>query len=117
MKKFEPEWIYNDLAFQGYLNAVQFVQGLREQAATHQPLTQAGLIAAINKEKAFTGGLTTPVNWSTAHDTDSSVLCASFIEVEPGDVLKVIFAHHGEVFACTTLQGKLVPAPAGSPGL
>jgi branched-chain amino acid transport system substrate-binding protein len=117
MQKYEPEWTYNDLAFEGYLNAVQFVQGLREQAATHQPLTQASLIAAINKEKAFTGGLTTPVNWSKAHDRDSSVLCASLIEVERGDVLKVVYAHHGEVFNCTTIDGKLVPAPAGTPGL
>jgi len=34
MKKYEPKWTFNDLAFEGYLNAVQFVQGLKEQAAT-----------------------------------------------------------------------------------
>ena len=36
MKKYEPKWTYDDLAFQGYLNAVQFVQGLKEEAATEQ---------------------------------------------------------------------------------
>jgi ABC-type branched-subunit amino acid transport system substrate-binding protein len=117
MKKYERKWTYNDLAFQGYLNAAQFVQGLKEQAATGRPLTQANLIAAINKEKAFTGGLTTPVNWSTAHTSAGSIHCASLIEVEPGDVLKVIdAAKNGQVFACANNQGKLVPPPKGTPG-
>jgi ABC-type branched-subunit amino acid transport system substrate-binding protein len=117
MKKYEPRWTYNDLAFQGYLNAAQFVQGLREEAATGKPLTQADLIAAINRETAFTGGLTTPVNWKKDHTTDAQVLCGSFIEVEAHDVLKVVFAHHGEVFACSNRQGKIVPPPRGTPGL
>jgi hypothetical protein len=117
MRKYEPRWTYDDLAFEGYLNAAQFVQGLKEQAATGKPLTQANLISAINAEKAFTAGLTTPVNWSRAHSGDSSVLCGAFVEVEPGDVLHVIYARKGEVFACANLQGKLVPPPAGTPGL
>ena len=117
MRKYEPQWTYNDLAFEGYLNAAQFVQGLKEQAATHKPLTQANLIAAINAEKAFTAGLTTPVNWSRAHSDIPSILCGAFVQVEPGDVLKVVFARKGEVFACANLQGKLVPPPAGTPGL
>ena len=117
MKRYEPKWTYDDLAFEGYLNAVQFVQGLREQAKSGKPLTQANLVATINKETAFTGGLTTPVNWTTAHDSSGSILCGSFIEVEPGDVLKVVFTHKGEVFACSNLKGKLVPPPKGTPGL
>jgi branched-chain amino acid transport system substrate-binding protein len=117
MKKYEPRWTYNDLAFEGYLNAAQFVQGLREQAATGKPLTQADLVAAINKEKAFTAGLTTPVNWTKAHTTSPSILCGSFIEVEKHDVLKVVFSHKGEVFACANLKGKIVPPPPGTPGL
>jgi branched-chain amino acid transport system substrate-binding protein len=119
MEKYEPQWTYNDLAFQGYLNAAQFVQGLREQAATGKPLTQADLIASINKETAFTGGgLTTPVNWSTAHDQPGTILCGSLIEVEKGDVLKVIDVQKDdEVFACVNPQGKVVRPPAGTPGL
>jgi ABC-type branched-subunit amino acid transport system substrate-binding protein len=119
MERYEPKWTYDDLAFQGYLNAAQFVQGLREQAATHRPLTQANLIAAINKEKAFTGGgLTTPVNWSTAHSSPPAVLCGSLIEVERHDVLKVVFVQkNDEVFGCVNTRGKLIPPPPGSPGL
>ncbi len=118
MKKYEPKWTYDDLAFQGYLNAVQFVQGLREEAKTGKPLTQADLIAAINREKAFTGGLTTPVNWSVAHDAPGKILCGSLVEVERGDVLKVIDVQkNDEVFACVNDKGNLVRAPAGTPGL
>ncbi len=118
METYEPQWTYDDLAFQGYLNAVQFVQGLKEEAATGRPLTQADLIAAINKEKAFTGGLTTPVNWSTAHTRPGSILCGSLVEVESGDVLKVIDVQkNDEVFACVNTKGTLIPAPPGSPGL
>jgi hypothetical protein len=118
MERYEPQWTYNDLAFEGYLNAVQFVQGLKEEAATGKLLTQADLIATINKEKSFTGGLTTPVNWSTAHDSPGSILCGALVEVEPGDGLKVIDVQkNNEVFACVNRQGKVVPAPAGTPGL
>jgi branched-chain amino acid transport system substrate-binding protein len=118
MERYEPQWTYNDLAFEGYLNAVQFVQGLKEEAATGKLLTQADLIATINKEKRFTGGLTTPVNWSTAHDSPGSILCGALVEVEPGDGLKVIDVQkNNEVFACVNRQGKVVPAPAGTPGL
>jgi hypothetical protein len=57
------------------------------------------------------------VNWRRAHTSDSNVLCGSLVEVEPGDVLKVVYAKKGEVFACTNLKGKLVAPPPGTPGL
>jgi branched-chain amino acid transport system substrate-binding protein len=118
MKKYEPQWTYNELSFEGYLNAVQFVQGLREQAKTGRPLTQADLVAAINKEKAFTGGLTVPVNWSKAHTEPASILCGSLVEVERGDRLRVIdVSKNDEVFACVNTRGKIVAPPAGTPGL
>ena len=57
------------------------------------------------------------MNWSTAHTSAGSIHCASLIEVEPGDVLKVIdAAKNGQVFACANNQGKLVPPPKGTPG-
>ncbi|HXQ75054.1 MAG TPA: ABC transporter substrate-binding protein [Acidimicrobiales bacterium] len=118
MKKYEPKWTYDDLAFQGYLNAVQFVQGLKEQAATGKPLTQADLIATINKEKAFTGGLTTPVNWTNAHTSALPPYCAAFVQVETGDVLKVVFTQaNDEVFVCGGNNDQLVSPLPGTPGL
>lgn len=118
MQRYQPQWTYDDLAFEGYLDAAQFVQGLREQAATHKPLTQADLIATINRETAFTGGLTTPVNWTNAHVSSRPPYCASFVEVEPGDVLKVVFTQKDdEVFVCGNSQDDVVPPQPGTPGL
>ncbi len=119
MKKYEPSLIYNDLAFEGYLNAVQFVQGLKEEAATGKPLTQADLISTINKETAFTGdGLTTPINWTNAHDSAIPPYCAAFVEVEPGDVLKVVFTQkNDEVFVCGNSKDQIVSPLPGTPGL
>jgi branched-chain amino acid transport system substrate-binding protein len=120
MKKYEPKWTYDDSSFQGYLNAVQFVQGLKEEAATGKPLTQADLIATINKETDFTGeGLTTPVNWTNAHTSSVGPYCASFVEVEPGDQLQVVFTQaNDEVFVCGNAQNKVpVPPLPGTPGL
>jgi hypothetical protein len=118
MKKYEPMWTYDDLAFQGYLNAAQFVQGLREQAATGKPLTQADLIATINKERAFTGGLTTPVDWTNAHVSATPPFCAAFVQVEPGAVLKVVYVQkNDEVFVCGDNQDKIIPPSPGTPGL
>jgi hypothetical protein len=119
MNKYQPKWTYDDLAFQGYLNAAQFVQGLREEAATKQPLTQASLVAAINNETAFTGGgLTTPINWSNAHDSSVPPFCAAFVQVMPGDKLKVIFADkNDEVFICGNDKNKIIPPSPGTPGL
>ena len=119
MKKYDPSLEYNDLTFEGYLNAVQFVQGLREEAATGKPLTQADLIAAINKETDFTGdGLTAVTNWSNAHDSAVPPYCAAFVEVEPGDKLKVVFTQaNDEVFLCGNSQNQIVPPLPGTPGL
>ena len=118
MRKYEPQYVYSDLAFQGYLNAVQFVQGLKEQAATHKPLTQADLVATINKETAFTGGLTTPVNWRSSHTSAPPPYCAAFVEVFPGEVLKPAFVQaNDEVFLCGNRQNTQVRPPQGTPGL
>ncbi|HTT86475.1 MAG TPA: ABC transporter substrate-binding protein, partial [Acidimicrobiales bacterium] len=118
MRKYQPKYVYNDLSFQGYLNAVQFVQGLREVAADHLPLTQANLVSTINKETDFTGGLTTPVNWTFSHTSAPPPYCSSFVEVMPGDKLQVVFPQkNDEVFVCGNNSGTVVPPPAGTPGL
>jgi len=118
MEKYEPKWTYDDDAFQGYLNGVQFVQGLQEEAKTGKPLTQADLISTINKETAFTGGLTTPVNWTNSHTSALPPYCAAFVEVEAGDALKVVFAQkNDEVFVCGNNQNKIIQPLPGTPGL
>ena len=48
-------------------------------------LTQKKLVAAINTETAYTGGgLTTPVNWTTAHTTATPPYCQAGVQVENG---------------------------------
>jgi ABC-type branched-subunit amino acid transport system substrate-binding protein len=118
MKKYQPAYEYNDLSFQGYLNAEQFVQGLQETAAAGLPLTQANLVKTINKETAFTGGLTTPVNWTYSHTSAPPPYCSAFVEVLPGDKLQVEFVQkNDEVFVCGNNQGEVVPPLPGTPGL
>lgn len=118
MRQYEPQSVYDDIAFQGYLNAVQLVQGLREVAADHLELTQQNLVKTINKETDFTGGLTTPVNWTNAHTSALPPYCSAFVEVMPGGALKPAFVQkNDEVFVCGNNQDQLVPAPAGTPGL
>jgi len=119
MRKYEPAYVYNDLSFQGYLNAVQFVQGLKEEAKTGKPLTQADLISTINKETAFTGGLTTPVNWTYSHTKAPPPYCAAFVEVQPNDTLKVAFFNpkNDEVFVCGNAQNQIISPLPGTPGL
>jgi len=118
MEKYEPSAVYNDLAFQGYVNAAQFVQGLREEAATHKPLTQGDLVATINKETAFTaGGLIPPVNWKVAHTSTPLPYCTALVEVEPRDQLKVVFVQNGDqVLGCVNREGQQVAPPSGTPG-
>ena len=118
MRRYEPQYAYIDLAFQGYQNAVQFVTGLKEVAAAHLPLTQANLVKTINQETAFTSGLTTPINWTTAHTSARPPNCFSFVEVEPGDVLRWCSKKkNDEVFVCGNNQGQVVPPVPGTPGL
>ena len=118
MKRYQPSYEYNDLAFQGYLNAVQFVTGLRQTVKAGLPITQANLVKTINKETAFTGGVTTPINWTYSHTSAPPPYCDSFVEVEPGDKLRVVFVQkNDEVFVCGNNQGKTVPPLPGTPGL
>ncbi|MGH9028265.1 MAG: ABC transporter substrate-binding protein, partial [Acidimicrobiales bacterium] len=118
MRKYEPAWVYDETAIQGYINAEQFVQGLKTVAKKKETLTRANLISAINKQTNFTGGVTTPVNWTNAHTSAKPPYCSSFVEVEPGGVLKVVFAQkNNEVFVCSNKKNKQVSPLAGTPGL
>ena len=117
MTKYEPQWVYDDVAFQGWVNAAQFVAGLR--AAGPNP-TQRSLVAAINSETAFTaGGLMPPVNWTKAHTIAGSTrgpFCSAFVEAENGRYVPVFTRPGGQVFACVNSSFQPVAAPPGTPG-
>ena len=62
MKKYEPKYVFNELAIQGWESAALFVQGVK---AAGNNLTWANVIKQTNAITSFTaGGLTTPVNWA-----------------------------------------------------
>ena len=68
MRKYEPDYVYNELAIQGWESAALFVQGVR---AAGNDLTWANVIKQTNAITSFTaGGLTTPVNWAVGGHTE-----------------------------------------------
>lgn len=117
MTKYEPQWVYDDVAFQGWVNAAQFVAGLR--AAGPNP-TQRKVVAAINSETAFTaGGLMPPVNWTNAHTLAGTLkgpYCSAFVEAENGRYVPVFTRPGGQVFTCVNTNFQPVAAPPGTPG-
>lgn len=93
MNKYEPQWTYDDISIQGWINAAQFVAGLR---AVGSNLTQQKLVSAINAETGFNaGGLMSPVPWTTSHTLANPPYCSSYVEVMPGGQLQPVFVQHG----------------------
>lgn len=115
MNKYEPAWTYDDISFQGWVNAAQFVAGLR---AVGRDLTQQKLVAAINKETAFTaGGTMAPVNWADhGHTQANPPNCSAFVQVKNGQPV-VAFAQHGDqALVCFNGHDSTpVPKPANVP--
>ena len=114
MNQYEPQYTYNEVALQGWLNADLFVAGLR---AAGPNLTQGKLVAAINKMKDFTGGgLIPPVNWTTAHTKADLVNCGAFVQAGSTS-FKVVFNQGHKVFVCfKTGDPTPASAPSGTPG-
>jgi len=117
MKKYEPKWVYDEVALQGWQSAALLVAGLK--AAGPNP-TQLGVINAINKMTADTAnGLTTATNWSpgggghTYPITSSS--CSGFIQVR-GDKYVTVVAKKPQVFVCFHLGGSIINGSGANPG-
>ncbi len=117
MGKYEPGYVDNEVAMDGWLSAALFVAGLR--AAGPHP-TQQGLVRAINDITDFTGGgLTTPVDWRIAHTTVTSPTCDAFVTVR-GDRFDVTFNRGKDIWVCFPTSNPNVTHPVapppGSPG-
>jgi ABC-type branched-subunit amino acid transport system substrate-binding protein len=99
MNRYEPQWTYDEISIQGWINAAQFVSGLR---AVGRGLTQQKLLAAINSETTFTaGGLIPLVNWKLDHNSSVPPTCSSYVEVMSGGKLKPVFVRDGDqTFVC-----------------
>ena len=118
MKKYQPNYVTNQLAMQGWQSAALLAAGVRA-AGSH--LTQANLIALTNKITDFTaGGITAPVNWTRAHTTQTFPICPSFVQVKGTKFVPVVSQGH-QVFLCfgssTNLKDPTpVAPPPGTPG-
>ena len=85
MKKYEPAYVDDEIAIQGWESAALFVQGVKMAGNN---LTQANVIKEDNSLTAFTaGGLTSPVNWKDAgHTGHAPPYCSRLHQGGPGQV-------------------------------
>ncbi len=117
MKKYEPNYVDNELAIQGWESAALFVQGVKMAGSN---LTQANVIKEDNSLTAFTaGGLTVPTNWKDAgHAGHKPPYCSAFIKVS-GDKYVPTLNQGKNVFVCfdsiDPKKNPVYPLPAGTP--
>jgi branched-chain amino acid transport system substrate-binding protein len=118
MKKYEPNYVENELSLQGWESASLFAQGVK---LAGKNLTQANVSAQTNKLTAFTAnGLSSPVNWKSAgHSGGLPPYCDAYIEVK-GTQYVPVFNTGKNVFNCfesvSAKKGPVFPLPAGTPG-
>ena len=115
MQKYQPQSTYNETALDGWINAAQFVAGLR---AVGRNLTQAKVVAAINQTTTFNGeGLQTPVDWTKSHTQDVGPFCAAYVVVQNGKFVPEFVQGSHSVFVCFNRGSDtpVTPLP-GTPG-
>jgi ABC-type branched-subunit amino acid transport system substrate-binding protein len=117
MKKYEPAYVNDELAIQGWESAALFVQGVKMAGNN---LTQANVIKEDNSLTSFTaGGLTSPTNWKDAgHTGHKPPYCTAYIKVS-GDKYVPTLNKGKNVFACfdsvDPKKNPVFPLPAGTP--
>jgi hypothetical protein len=117
MKKYEPAYVTDEIALQGWESAALFVQGVKLAGSN---LTQASVIAADNSLTAFTsGGLESPVNWKSAgHNGHAPPYCLAYIKVV-GDKYEPTLNKGKNVFNCfqstNPKKNPVFPLPANTP--
>ena len=80
MKKYEPSYTLNGVAFTGWESAALLAAGIR---AAGSNLTQAGVVNATNQMTNFTaGGVQSPVNWKVSHVGYTVPDCTSYVQVQ-----------------------------------
>jgi ABC-type branched-subunit amino acid transport system substrate-binding protein len=117
MKKYEPKYVYDEVAIQGWESAALFVQGVKMAG---NDLTQANVIKEDNSITAFTaGGLTAPVNWKTGgHTGHAPPYCSAYIKASGTNYVPAL--NKGQnVFVCfdsiNATKPPVYPVPAGTP--
>ena len=117
MKKYEPNYVQDEVAIQGWESAALFVQGVKMAGNN---LTWANVIKQDNSITSFTaGGLQAPVNWKDAgHSGHAPPYCGAIIKVS-GDKYVPALNKGQNVFNCfqsiNPNKGPVFPVPAGTP--
>ncbi len=117
MKKYEPNYLDDELAIQGWESAALFVQGVKMAG---NDLTWANVVKADNSLTSFTaGGLRSPTNWKDAgHSGHAPPYCGAFIKVS-GDKYVPALNKGNNVFVCfdsiDPTKNPIYPLPAGTP--
>ena len=116
MKKYEPKYIYNGIALQGWQSAALIAAGIK---AAGNNLTQANVVSATNKITNFTGaGISAPVDWTKLHTGVTWPSCSAYIQVQ-GTRFVPVFGKGKQIFVCVGKNVKNpvpVTPPAGTPG-
>jgi branched-chain amino acid transport system substrate-binding protein len=87
----------NENSMAGWINADQFVTGLKEAGPD---FTRQKVIDAINAEKNFTAhGLLAPIDWSIAHQADQPEGCTVLSKIDNGKFVPS-FGQPGKPFVC-----------------
>jgi ABC-type branched-subunit amino acid transport system substrate-binding protein len=117
MTKYEPKYVDDEVAIQGWESAALFVQGVKMAGNN---LTQANVIKEDNSLTAFTaGGLTTPTNWKDAgHTGHAPPYCSAYIKASGTNYVPAL--NKGQnVFVCFNSidpkKAPVYPLPTGTP--
>jgi ABC-type branched-subunit amino acid transport system substrate-binding protein len=118
MRKYEPNYVTNQLAMQGWQSAALLAAGVARAGAN---VTRQNVIQQTNGITNFTaGGITALVNWTTAHNTQSFPICPSFVQVKGNQFLPAL-GQGRQVFICFNEKVDLknpvlATPPPGTPG-
>ena len=119
MKKYEPNYVYDEVAIQGWESAALFVQGVKMAGNN---LTQANVIKEDNSITAFTaGGLQAPVNWKRRRpQRPCAALLPRIHQGGQGNKYVPTLNQGKNVFICfesmNPKKAPVFPLPAGTPG-
>ena len=117
MKKYEPNYVYDEVAIQGWESAALFVQGVKMAGNN---LTWANVIKQDNSITSYTsGGLEAPVNWKDAgHTGHAPPYCVAYIKVS-GNKYVATLNKGQNVFNCfestNPKKDPVFPLPPGTP--
>ena len=117
MKKYEPNYVYDEIAIQGWESAALFVQGVKMAGNN---LTWANVIKQDNSITSYTsGGLEAPVNWKDAgHTGHAPPYCVAYIKVS-GNKYVATLNKGQNVFNCfesiNPKKDPVFPLPPGTP--